>query len=427
MRFTVAASFLRVSVAAGSLAFSVAFASAGDEAAPSTLLTLQQTVAIAVARNPQVRQQQFAVLSSSGDSVTATLRPNPELSLNGDALDLEKGAFINGQTKQYGASIAFPLELGGKRARRIAAAKVSLDSNATAVGEMQRQSAILAAGAWLDALAARRALDLAIKAKIIADSTVVVDNFRLERQDISATELMRTEISARQYDIQCADAERQLFASNRALANVLDRADSIGVAESDDWAYAPPAFDSALAFAESHRSDARLSQAAIAAADAAIALQRANAAPGMSVSGDYMMSQGVPLYGASVNFELPIFSRNQGELHKALVQKELALFADSSLRVQLRNELASAYRDYDAKKKALEKSKGIIAMSEKVLNTVEYAYRTGNTTILDLFDAQNTWYGAMQSYNGAVIDFLRAEVQVCVAIGDLRPLINNEQ
>ena len=348
--------------------------------------------------------------------------PQSQLALNGDALDLEKGCVCQRPDQTVRCINGLPPRTR-RQTRRIATAKVSLDSNGIAVGETQRQSAIQAATAWLDALP-QSAPGPGDQGKIIADSTVVVDNSGTGGRISRPPELMRTEISAQQYDIAVRRCSAAALRQQRALANVLEDR-GIGVAVSkDDWACAPPAFDSALAFAESHRSDARLSQAAIAAADAAIALQRANAAPGMSVSGDYMMSQGVPLYGVSVNVELPIFSRNQGELHKALVQKELALFADSSLRVQLRNELASAYRDYDAKKKALEKSKGIIAMSEKVLNTVEYAYRSGNTTILDLFDAQNTWYGARQSYNGAVIDFLRAEVQVCVAIGDLRPLIN---
>jgi cobalt-zinc-cadmium efflux system outer membrane protein len=399
---------------------------AGSQATPR-VLTLRQALEVAMEKNAQVRQQQFALSSSAGDSVTAGLRPNPQLSLNGDALDFENNQFINGQTKQYGASLAFPLELGGKRARRVAAARISLDSNGIAVRETRRQAALQAAGAWLDAFAARLALDLARRAKVIADSTVTVDSFRYERSDISATELLRTRISAQQYDLQLADARRQVAASERALATILNIADSVEVSGSDDWSYAPPPFDSALRFAESHRSDALLSQKAIAAADAGIALQKANAAPGMSVSGDYEMSQGVPLYGVSLNVELPLFSRNQGEIRKAQVQRDQAVFSDSALRIQLRNELRSAFGEYETKKTDLDKSKSIIAMSEQVLATVEYSYRSGNTTILDLFDAQNTWYGAQQAYNGALIDYQRAVVEIYLAIGALEPMTVNLQ
>ncbi len=390
------------------------------------MLTLRQALGIAMAKNPQVRTQQFAASASAGDSVTAGLRPNPQLSLNGDALDFENNQFINGQTKQYGASLAIPLELGGKRARRLASAKLSLDSNGIAVSETQRQVAIQAANAWLDALSARLAVDLAQKAKIIADSTVTVNAFRYDRRDISATELLRTRISARQFDLQLADAERQESAADRSLATVLNIADSVSVDEKDDIAWAPPPPDSALAYAVSHRTDAQLSRTAIAAADAGIALQKANAAPPVSISGDYLKSQGVPLYGISLDFELPVFSRNQGELRKAQVQKDLAVFSDSALRIQLRNDLRTAFGEYEVKKASLEKSKSIIDMSEKVLATVEYSYRSGNTTILDLFDAQNTWYGARQAYNGALIDFRRAAVQLCLTIGDLSPLTTNQ-
>ena len=415
-------------VAAFALVVSVLRApAAADPSAAPRIVTLRQALEIATSKNPQVRQQQFAVSASAGDSVTAALHPNPQLQLNGDALDFENNQFVNGQTKQYGASLAIPLELGGKRARRIASASLSVDSNVIAVHETRRQVALQAAGAWLDALSARLALDLAAKAKIIADSTVRVNEFRLERQDISATELTRTKISAQQYDLQLADAERQVASSERALATLLNITDSVEVNESDDWAWTPPPFDSALAFAESQRSDARLSRAAIAAADAGIALQKANAAPGMSISGDYMMSQGVPLYGVSLDVELPLFSRNQGEIRKAYVQKDLAVFSDSALRIQLRNELTAAFNEYETKKASLDKSRTIIEMSEQVLNTVEYSYRSGNTTILDLFDAQNTWYGARQSYNEALVDFKRAAVQLCIAIGDIRPMTNNPQ
>lgn len=384
------------------------------------VLTFKRAIEIATEKNTQVRQQQFAVSASVGDSLTAGLHPNPQLNLNGDALDIENNKVINAQTKTFGASLSLPLELGGKRARRIAAAKLSLDSNGIAVHETQRQSALSAAGAWLDALAAKLSLDLAIKAKLIADSTVHVNEFRFQKQDISATEVMRTKISASQYDLQLAEAQHQVISNERVLATLLNIDGSIDVSENDDWSYSPPPFDSALSFAQDHRSDARLARTAIASAEAAIALQKANAAPGMSVSGDYLMSQGVPFYGVSLDFELPLFSRNQGEIRKAFVQKQLAVFSDSALQIQLRNELRSAYNEYEVKKSKLDKSKLILDMSEQVLNTVEYAYRSGNTTILDLFDAQSTWYGAQQSYNDALIDFKRANVKLYIAVGNVR-------
>ncbi len=393
---------------------------AADQPNPPQVLTLRNTIEIAIAKNPQVRQQQFAVSAARGDSVTAGLHPNPQLTVNGDAFDFENNRVINSQTKQYGASLSVPLELGGKRSRRIASAKFSQDSNSIAMHETQRQGALSAAGVWLDALSAMFALDLAIKAKTIADSTVRINEFRLERQDISATEMVRTRISAQQYDLQLAEARRQVASNERALATLLNIADSIAISENDDWAYSPPPFDSALAFAENYRTDARLSRTAVAAAEAAIALQKANAAPEMNISGDYMMSQGVPFYGVSLGLELPLFSRNQGEIGKARVQRDLAVFSDSALRIQLRNEIGSAYNEYDIKKANLDKSKLILEMSEQVLNTVEYSYRSGNTSILDLFDARSTWYGARQSYDGALIDFKRADVKLYFAIGDIQ-------
>ena len=52
---------------------------------------------------------------------------------------------------------------------------------------------------------------------------------------------------------------------------------------------------------------------------------------------------------------------------------------------------------------------------------MEYAYRTGNTTILDFLDAQRTWFETRQAYDDAKINYERSSAMLAMA-GGLDPL-----
>src|SRR5260370_3465618 len=105
---------MRVAVAAvwclsGVLAFGQAVAQE-----PLARVSLDEALQLALRQNPTLRAQQFALESTKAGQVTAALRPNPTMNF----LAEQFGGGSASQT-QYTINVGQPIELGGKRQRRI--------------------------------------------------------------------------------------------------------------------------------------------------------------------------------------------------------------------------------------------------------------------------------------------------------------------
>src|SRR2546427_7026672 len=77
-------------------------------------LTLEQALRLASETNPNVRAKEFELKAVGANEITAGLRPNPTANF----LAEQFGGGSVSQT-QYTISIGQPIELGGKRQRRI--------------------------------------------------------------------------------------------------------------------------------------------------------------------------------------------------------------------------------------------------------------------------------------------------------------------
>ncbi len=381
---------------------------------PGESLRLDDALALSV-RHPDVVLQTFDVRSAEGDSLTAGLRPNPVLNLNGDAFSTAS-PYWDPQAKMFGASLAATLELGGKRRSRRRAADSALAA-VRAQGQDTRTEAALAVGfAWLNAAQAKWALQTARQAEASLDSTAAVDQVRLHARIISEVEALRSRISARQAEQQREEAEIALAGALRDLNLALNTDTAVDVREQDGFAYTPPPLDSCLFLAHARRDDLATARAEAASAQADLAVQQSLAFPDVTVSADYSRQQDVPFYGFSLSLPLPL-ARNQGERFKARAQWRRAQVEAALALKKADAEVASSYAEYAERRRGLEEFGQALEESEKVRAAMEHTYRSGNTSILDFLDAQRNWYDVQQSFHDATADYERACLRLSAAIG----------
>src|SRR5713101_9433109 len=76
-------------------------------------LTLEQALRLASETNPNVRAKEFELKAVGAGEITAGLRPNPTANFLAEQFGLRDSG------PQYTVNIGQPLELGGKRQRRI--------------------------------------------------------------------------------------------------------------------------------------------------------------------------------------------------------------------------------------------------------------------------------------------------------------------
>ncbi|MDB5036270.1 MAG: TolC family protein [Chlorobi bacterium] len=379
-------------------------------------LTFIEALKTAAEGNPTLRRQHYDTAAAEADIITAGLRPNPQITANGDMLS-SRLPVLTPEAKQYGLSLSVPLEMGGKRDARLAYAEKNRETTAAGYFDARRQMMIAVANAWFDVAQARLARDVISRARSILDSVTAVNRVRLKDQVITPTELVRSQVAAQQYELLQREAELQLLKAERALGILLGSADPIDIDDRADIDFTPPTLDSMLAFAADHRSDVMVARAAMEAASANQSLQQANASADISLSADYIRQQGTPFYGISFTMPLPFFSRNQGEIQKSSIARQQAELNYETTKRQIAAEIQAVYEEYRLRNESLAKFEGLLASAEKIRSAIEYAYRTGNTTILDFLDAQRTWFDTRQAYNDALISFRRSRALLAVTSG----------
>ena len=115
--------------------------------------------------------------------------------------------------------------------------------------------------------------------------------------------------------------------------------------------------------------------------------------------------------------QIPIFSRNQGEIARSEVGRQQAIQNLSSIRQGVATEITAAFQSYKTDQENLHRYQSILEQSETVLNSVRYAYLKGGTTIVDFLEAQRTWFDTRQLYYDAVLTYRRSYIQLLYSTG----------
>ena len=382
-----------------------------------TSMTLSEALKAALNGNASLQEQQWEVVQSEADRVTAGLRPNPQLQLTGDVFDFNGGPLVQPEKKDYGVSLQLPVEFPGKRGGRVAVAQGNLRAEKSGYQETVQQTLLAVGNAWLDALQARLSLSSTLKAKGILDSIVSINEIRLRDRIIAPLELMRSRILADQYETSRQEAELQVARTSQTLGLLLGNSEAVDAEEQDTSSFHPPSEDSCVTLALARRGAWLQAGDALTAARANEDLQRHLGLPDFNFSLDYSKQQGVPFYGVSVGIPLPLLARNQGEAAKAHAAAQEASINRDFLRLQLESEVRTLHREFSERRAGLEALKNVLDSAEKVRSMVEYSYRKGTSPIFDLLDAQRTWFDTQQSYYDAWVDFRRTGLQLAAACG----------
>ena len=180
---------------------------------PLDRVAVDDALRIALQQNPTVRAQQAALTSTKAGEVSAALRPNP--SMNFLAEQFRPGQ--SQQDTQYTVNVGQPIELGGKRGRRIDSAKAATQVAGYQLEDVRRQVTLQVKSAFAGALIAREQLALAQENVKTLDDTERIQRLRAEKGDISELELLRIQVQRFTFERDAADARQALAAAKIAL------------------------------------------------------------------------------------------------------------------------------------------------------------------------------------------------------------------
>jgi cobalt-zinc-cadmium efflux system outer membrane protein len=177
-----------------------------------------------------------------------------------------------------------------------------------------------------------------------------------------------------------------------------------------------------LNFAITNRTDAKIALGNIDAAKSNIGLQKAVSKPTPELGMIYNPQNKIPYLGFYGTIQIPIFSRNQGEIQKSKLLKAQAEQSLELTQQQIKTEITTSFNSYQTQKQNLEKFKIISQQSEQILTSVKYAYLKGGTTIIDFLEAQRTWFDTKKMYSDELYNYSKSYMQLLYATGLINKL-----
>lgn len=387
-------------------------------------LSLSEALQTAKAGNTILQSEKFNINITEGDLITARLRPNPVL--NNQSLWLAKpSAFPNDSrwnnsiNRQVWWQLTKPVQWPSQRKYRIETAQKQVAFAQYSYSETERNISFDVASKWIEAWRIKQFLTTLRQAELNFDSLVLIQKARLRNQVITTTELTRTQIPLEQYKLQITTTTQDYNNSVQELKFLLGTRDSIDVETkgSIETIAISAGEDSLLAAVLRERPDIKAIQNAIEASESNIRLQRSLRFPQPELGVIYNPQNSVPYVGLFGTIELPLFSRNQGEISKSAYLKRQAQQNLETVTLQINTEITAAYRSYKVQKETLDRYSRILQQSREVLHSVRYAYFKGGTTLIDLLEAQRAWYDTQHLYYDAEATYYQSYIRLLFVTG----------
>ncbi len=382
---------------------------------PGPAVTLDDALALALRENRTLRAKQFEREATRAGEITAGLRPNPVGTYSMDHL----GA--RGVDQEYAVAVGQPIELGGKRARRLDSARAATRVSEFELADVQRQIVAQVKRTFSDALVAQATVTLAQDNLRALDDIERIQRFRAERGDISELELTRIQVQRFAFERDAADARQAIRVAKIGLRTLAGQ-DSLP-AEFEitgDLEFRDRPFDREALYRTTiaNRPDVRAAEAAREKARADVNLAHANAWWDVTPQVEYRRVGPDSTIGVAVSVPIRIFDRNQGEIARTRAEVQRTEFLRQASAVQ-------ALADVDAALAAVVTSRDKVILlrdtylpkAQRARETVEFAYRRGGVSLLDYLDAQRTYRETALEHIRTVGAYWAAVYQLEAAVG----------
>lgn len=382
-------------------------------------LDLRGYTEAAIEASPELAAARAVVDSAKAQLPIAKESPDPQLTLQLTQLELTH----RGNPSVAGAQIAWPIELGGKRSARVAAAEAGLRAAELDLDDAVRAVRAAAHSAFVEALHARQVHAQKERALSHLERLVSVNERRLAAGEIAPAALQQSRVEARQFEGEAVAARGEERAAFIELARLLGGFAAVEIA--GELRAAPLQMDVVqLLAALENRSDVRAAAARVEAAQRQLKVEEAKRIVDVTVSAGWQHNfpaEGVgraDFLVASLTVPLPFSRIYHGEVEAARAVKRQALSLLRGVRLRAEGELRQALPRYEAAaRRAAIFESGTLADADGVLEKTLYNYQRGGATLVEVLVAQRAASDVHLAGLDALADRARALVRLEQASG----------
>jgi len=166
------------------------------------------------------------------------------------------------------------------------------------------------------------------------------------------------------------------------------------------------------------RPDYRAATLGVTAAQSQIGLAKANAKQDVNASVDYTHNADQNSASFFVNFGLPVFNRNQGEIARTSYALTQAQETQLSASDTVLGDVSDAYEALRSSEEVVQLyTSGYLKQAQDSRDISEYAYKRGATGLLDFLDAERSNRAIQLAYRQALSTYMTALEQLKEAVG----------
>ena len=393
------------------------FAAPAAASAPerTAQLTLPDAVQLALQTNASIRAKQREHNATRAGETTAGLRPNPTASYLAEQLG------SSGVSPQYTVALSQPIETGGKRSRRIDSARAVTRVSELELADLRRQVIAQVKKAFTDVLAADATVSLASENLQNVDELERLNLVRVEKGEIAELELLRVQTQRFAFERDLADARQAVQTAKIALRAVVGP-EALGreFSVAGELAFRDIALDrDRLLRSLERRPDVLAAEAGREKARADVELAHANAWWDFAPQVQYQRIGQDNTFGVGISIPLRVFDRNQGEIERTRAGVERADHVRDAAITQARAEIETALASVLTEREKVRRLGDVyLPRAQRVRATVEFAYRRGGLSVLDLLDAQRTYRETALEHVRALGNYWNAVYQLEAAVGE---------
>jgi outer membrane protein, heavy metal efflux system len=335
-------------------------------------------------------------------------------------------------TSQWATQLSQTIELGGKRGRRIDSAEAASQVEAYSLEDLKRQTVLLVKQSYVGIIVAKaQAEQTRINLKEL-DDQLRLQSLRTRTGDLSDLDYLRVEQQRFQFESDAADADQNLLVAKvnfRAAVGVDQLPEQFDVTGTFDLREVKLDRQALYRLAEQNRPDVREAVEDVRRAQADNRLAHANAVPDITPSLGYGWTSDRPeqifnnttVFNGNilgVSFDIPLFSRNQGEIERTAKDAQRVGVVQDAVIVQAHAEvdIASAGLN-NARVKYTVLRDNYFPKARTIRDRTQLAYRQGAASLLDFLDAEREFRSTAFAFISAKGSYDSAVYQLEAAVG----------
>lgn len=419
------------------------------------ILTLEETISIALENNYQLRQaaNNLSVSKAQELSSMADLLPNLNAGMNrsrnvGRQFDNTTGDFGDFTINSFGASVSSNLDLftGFSNINALRASRERTVSREEFLKRARENVIFATASGYLQYLLNLELLDIARRNLEVSVQQLERIQAQVEVGTRPMADQLNQESTVANSELQVVNRQNAVQQSRLSLIRQIqiDPQDPVEFArpELPDATPAPQAYDldALIQTALETRSDLKSEEASIRAAYFAYQAARGSRLPSLSANAslrsslndrnpseyqDQFFDQNISR-NVSLSVSIPIFNRlniRTNILSQRISYENAQLSLDNS-RLEVVQEVNQAYNDYLARIAEVESTQKAFAAAERALETERQRYEIGASTLIEFSQAQALFVQAQSNRIQSLYSYIFQEKLLDYYLGALQPEIS---